>query len=146
MKSHTSQHSLARLLLLTTLLAAPQVQAGIAIIAHPDETTPALDKKKAAEVFLGKNNRMADGTRIQVIDQSEDQRIRDTFYQTLVNKNRRQMQTYWINRIFTGRGTPPAPVGGDADVMAIISASPGYIGYIDSRSVDTSVKVLMVLP
>lgn len=145
--NHPSSRSVLSSLMLVVSLCAPVLaQAGIVIIGHPDDTTRSLDKKKASEVFLGKNNRMYDGTRVQVIDQSEENAIRDKFYQSLVDKNRRQMQAYWINRIFTGRGTPPAPVGGDADVKAIIAASPGYIGYIDSSQADDSVRVLMTLP
>lgn len=146
MKKSTSQRLLSLVVMMATLSITTTTYAGIAIIGHPDEATQAISKKTAAEVFLGKNNRMGDGTRIKVLDQSEENLIRDKFYESLVDKNRRQMQAYWINRIFTGRGTPPAPVGGDADVKAIISASPGYIGYIDSRNVDASVKVLLILP
>jgi hypothetical protein len=120
--------------------------AGIAVIGHPDDRLPSLSQKDVRELFLGKSQQAANGKHLKIVDQNEDNEIRDEFYKKIADKNRRQMQAYWINRIFTGRGTPPSPVGNDTDVKSIVSASPGYLGYIDTAQVDDSVQVLLIIP
>lgn len=52
------------------------------------------------------------------------------------------MKAYWSKLVFTGKGTPPQEVPGDAEVKALIGSNPSTIGYIDAGSVDASVKVV----
>jgi hypothetical protein len=44
--------------------------------------------------------------------------------------------------VFTGRGRPPQQVRDSAAMKELLAANPGAIGYIDTRDVDESVRVL----
>jgi ABC-type phosphate transport system substrate-binding protein len=45
---------------------------------------------------------------------------------------------------FTGNGTPPDEVGDDAEMLKRVAGDPTAIGYVDAKSVNSSVKVLKV--
>jgi ABC-type phosphate transport system substrate-binding protein len=63
-----------------------------------------------------------------------------------LQKTSAQINAYWSRSIFTGKGEPPRKVADDAEVMALVAADPGVIGYVGIQSVNSSVKVLLKIP
>ena len=48
--------------------------------------------------------------------------------------------------VFTGKTQQPKEVADDAEVIAKVSSDPQAIGYVDSGSVNDSVKVVLKIP
>lgn len=120
-------------------------QADIAVIANLDNLNPALSLPEAKRIFLGKQQRFANGDPIVVIDQSEQSVIRDVFYQQVAHKSAVQLKSYWTKLVFSGKGTPPDALEDDNAVKAWVAQNLNGLGYIDAQSVDSSVKVLLTV-
>jgi hypothetical protein len=142
-------------LLLAFALSVPCVssfindaEAELAVVVHPSNPTTELSKSRVSALFLGKYGSFPEGGKAVPIDHPEGAEIRDTFYDLVANKNASQLKAYWAKLIFTGKGNPPKEYeGGDSEIKKMIAedAEARMIGYIDSTSVDSSVKVVFTI-
>ena len=121
-------------------------QAEVAIIVNNGVSVSSITADAAANIFLGKLDTLSDGTRLVPIDQEDSQKIRTEFYSKVVKKDAAQLNAYWSRLIFTGKGEPPKKVADNADVIALVTANPNIIGYVDASAVNSSVKVLLKVP
>jgi ABC-type phosphate transport system substrate-binding protein len=117
-------------------------QADSVAVVSARSTVTALSKDQVSDIFLGKLSRFPDGVLAVPIDQEEGSGSRDDFYRRLTDKSPAQLKAYWSKIIFTGRGQPPGTVANGAEVKRRLAANPAAIGYIDSKLVDESVRVL----
>jgi ABC-type phosphate transport system substrate-binding protein len=113
----------------------------VAVVSSKSNIT-ALSKNQVADIFLGKVSRFPDGIVAVPIDQAEGSTERDEFYAKVADRSPAQITAYWSKIIFTGRGQPPRAVSNDLEMKKRIAANPSAIGYIDSKLVDGSVRVL----
>ena len=126
---------------LTLLAAAPAAGQEVVAVVSARSPITALNRDQVADIFLGKSTRFPDGTEAVPIDQTEESEVRDRFYALYAGKSPSQVKAHWAKIIFTGRGHPPKQVN-SAEAKKAIADNPRAIGYIDARSVDTSVRVL----
>jgi ABC-type phosphate transport system substrate-binding protein len=126
-------------------LAASFVLAlGLANIAHAEtvvvvaagSSVTSMTADEVSQVFLGKSNSMT------AFDQTEGSPTKTEFYKKVTDKELAQVKAIWAKIVFTGKGTPPKEVGGNAEVKKAVSADPKAIGYIDKSSADASVKIV----
>ena len=130
-------------ILLSVLLGllTTQVQAEVAVIVNPANSAN-VDLDTIAKIYLGKTKKFDNGTSVVALDRAEGSDLRIKFLQHVVGKEEAQMKSYWSRLIFTGNGVPPKIVESDEEVKDLVSRNPDIIGYIDSGSVDDSVKVV----
>jgi len=119
--------------------------AEISIIVHPDNAIASIDEKAAKKIFLGKSKKFPGGGKAQPIDQTGGA-ARTAFHSTITKKNAAKLKAYWSRMVFTGKAQPPKEVADDAGVIAKIASDPEAIGYVDSASVDSSVKEILKIP
>ena len=112
--------------------------ADIAVIVNSGNSTSA-NQQDIKKIFLGKK------TSMKPIDQAEGSAIRDGFYQKIAGKNVSQMKAYWSKMIFSGKAIPPEVSSDDASIKEWIIKNPNGIAYINSSSVDASIKVLLTI-
>jgi len=117
--------------------------AGVAVIGNPDLSVNSITAAQAADIFLGKMTKLADGTAVTVIEHKDGDPVKDEFYDKVVGKNASQLKAYWAKLVFTGEGVPPKGYAGDKAVLQRVASTPGAIGYVSDGSVDKSVKVLL---
>ena len=126
-------------------MGSEEALADIAVVVNINsETTWDSEniENEIKSIFLGKKERFSNDMPAKPVDQKEGTPIRKSFYIKLVNKDETGMKVYWSNLIFTGNGRPPKVVGNDEGVKKYISENQNAIGYINSKSVDKSVKVI----
>lgn len=131
---------------LVMLVAAPAVQAEIAVIANTANAEASMTAKQAKKIFLGKKKAFPGGGAAKVVDQTEGSATRAAFYKAVAKKDGDAMKGYWTQMIFSGKASPPTAVGDDAAVKAWVAGNKGGLGYIDKGAVDGTVKVLLTLP
>lgn len=133
-------------LFFTCCLAAHTARADVAVIVAQANASPVLTQTQAAQIFLRKLATFPNGTEAMPVDQPEELGVRGQFYQYVVGKTHSQMSAYWSKMIFTGQGRPPAEVGDNERIKKFVISHPNAVGYIDKKAVDSSVRVLLVLP
>ena len=128
------------LILVTTLLLSPIVNAGVAIIVHPSNANE-LDKSTITRIYTGKAKSFPNGDQAVPITQG-DGGTPDAFNKSVLNKSTSQLRAYWSKLIFTGKGAPPKVVESEAEILQLVSTNPNIIGDVDEGSVNDSVKVV----
>ncbi len=127
-------------------LGAAAAQAEVAVIVNSSVGVADISADAAADIFLSKVSALPDGTKMVPIDQEDSQKAREEFYSKVVKKDAAQLNAYWSRLIFTGKGEPPKKVADNAEVVALVSANPNIIGYVDASAVTGGVKVLLKVP
>lgn len=128
------------------LMLSTSVAAEVKIIAHPSVKDTAITTEQAADIFLGKANMLPGGDKAVAVDQSESGAVRKEFYSKVAKKDSAQLKAYWSRLIFTGKGQPPKELGGDAEVLQLVSSNPNIIGYVGDGVSTGRVKVLLTIP
>ena len=146
MNKNTTHSYFRQAIILSSCFLASSVFAGVSVVVHPSTDVSNITSAQAANIFLGKTKRLPSRKLVIPIDQARKSETRIEFYKKLVNKNQNQLNAYWARQVFTGKGQPPNQVSNDQEVKLLISDNPSMIGYIDSDSADSTVKVILRIP
>jgi len=111
------------------------------VITHPSFEIN-LKKSDLVNIYMGRTKTLADGTKLKPIVQKATNVSTKSFYHWLVNKDVREIQSYWSRLLFSGRAKPPYEVDSPASVIEIVSKNPYAIGYISPKHLTKDVKVL----
>lgn len=128
------------------LLCTGAARAELAIIGHPSLKVAGVSKAEMRDIYLDRTNAFSDGTRAEPVSQAAGSDTRNEFLGKVLDMDERELKSYWAKRMFTGRAKPPRSVGDDDDVRAWVASHPSAVGYIDGKDVDSSVKVLLIIP
>ena len=124
------------------LLTATAAHADVVVVVSAKSAVTSLTKSQVSDVFLGKTATFPDGGQAVPVDQPNGVAEHDEFHEKVTGKSGSQLKSYWAKQLFSGKGTPPKEVSGDADVRKLVAANPNLIGYIEKSAVDSSVKVV----
>jgi ABC-type phosphate transport system substrate-binding protein len=139
------QFSTALILLFLWAGSAP-AHAALAIIVHPSNNMSGITADQAADIYLGKSGVFPNGQRVTPVDQGPSSPARLKFYKAVVKKDGSTLKVYWSKLLFTGKGQPPREIGDDAEMKSWVASNPDAIGYVDGKFVDSTVKVLLIIP
>lgn len=126
-------------------LFAAGTQAQVVPVVSSASPISRLHVDQLADIFLGKIERLPDGTRVVPVDGPENAPDREAFYRRFLGRTPVQIRAYWSKLLFTGRGFPPREVLGHDALKALLRENPAFIGYMDAAAVDASVKMVEVL-
>lgn len=127
---------------LSLLLAALNANAGVVVIANPSVGAAPMNQEDVSRIFLAKTKTFPNDKPAVPVNQNDGSAVRAAFEDKVLKKTPSQVNAYWTQLIFTGKGTPPKDVGGDADVKKLVADNPNIVGYIDSSIVDATVTVI----
>lgn len=130
----------------TTMLFSMSVQAEIVVIGHPSNTEGQISVDTARDIYLGRVTTLPSAGKIVAVDQKDNTPAKTAFQEAVLKMNAGQVKAYWSKLIFSGQGVPPSVVGGNVEVRHWVASNPNGIGYIDKQALDSSVKVLLVVP
>ncbi len=137
-----SKWIMASSLLLTSLPCC----ADVAVIGNKSIAADSLTARQISNLWLGKSKFIPGGGKPIVVDQVSGTSVHNDFYKNVVKKNGSQLKAYWAKVVFSGKRAPPMVLMSDADVINWVASTPGGLGYIDSASVNETVKVLFRNP
>jgi len=123
-------------------VSSATASAELAVVVGQRNSVDSLTAGQVKAIFLKKHLRFPNGEIATPVNQDENTHAYAEFARKALAKDPSQLKSYWSTRVFSGKGTPPETVGGDAAVKALVSNSPSAIGYINSSQVDNSVKVV----
>ena len=141
-----SRHKLSVLVLLIISQAIMAgAQAEVVVVGSASGSATQLNADQVKDIYLGKVKVLPNGTPVVMADLPASNPVRNEFFEKILGKNEFQMKAYWAKEVFSGHGSQPVALQNDAAMKAWVSAKDGggeHIGYIDSGSVDKTVKVL----
>ncbi len=124
------------LVLIATVISVAQVS----VVANKSVSETSVSTSKVSSIFSLVETKWSDGSKVVVFDQNGD--AKKDFY-TGIGKDPLSMKKDWMKKQLTGEAKAPETVASDAEVIAKVSATPGSIGYVNSSSVSSAVKVLL---
>lgn len=119
--------------------------ADIVVIVHPQASFNTLTLSEARQLFMDKSKRLPDGQTAAPVMPPEHSALRKAFDRLVLDRDSKQMRAYWAQMIFTGRGKPPRHAENDEAMKQEVSTTPNAVGYIDQRSLDRRVKVVLTI-
>lgn len=125
------------LLLLLSLTA----RAELVVVVGKDSPVEQLARSEVANIFLAKTNRLANGSRIQPLELS-DEKVKAVFYQMISGKTLPQINAYWTTLIFTGKGRPPKNIDQASRLIEKLENDPRAISYLPQEKVNESMRVV----
>ncbi len=117
--------------------------ADVAVVANKNIGEKSISEKQAKKIWLGKTKSLG-GTSLKPADLPKGNDSRKKFYKAVVKKNEKKLKAYWARIVFSGKGSPPKLFKSDAEVINWVASTPGAVGYVDSVSINDSVKVLLI--
>jgi len=101
-----------------------------------------ITQKDISRIFLGKKKDFANGDKAVPIAMKEGSDTQNQFNADVLGKNPTQIKAYWSQLVFTGQAKPPQEYTSE-EIKKIVSTNPNVIGYIDTKDVDSSVRVVL---
>ena len=132
----------AFLLVASTSIFIVQAKAQVMVIANPSVKTNEISKNDLKDVFTGTSTSLGGSNVVPILLKAGT--AHEEFLQTYISKNDAAYRAGWRSLVFTGQGTMPKTVYGDAAVVDFVAHNPGTIGYIGKASPHDGVKVLPV--
>jgi len=138
--------SLAAVVLLSTTFIAPSAFAELAVIVHPSNSISRISKSDLSDIYLGRSEEFANGSDAEPLDQESQSPARRQFNKAVLSMDEGMLRSYWSKLMFSGKGQPPEELSDDDEVRSAVAANPRAIGYIDKSAVNSSVKVILIIP
>lgn len=121
-------------------------QAELAIIAHPSQKVVGVSLEDVGDIYLGRARSFPTGGPVEAVDQDSGTASHRQFLDKALKMDERALKSYWAKRIFAGKSKPPRSMGDDEAVKKWVAANPNGLGYVQGKFVDSSVKVLLIIP
>lgn len=124
---------------------ALSAQEPIAVIVNAESTVDRLSREEVINLFMGRQKRLGPTLAAMPVDQAKPQEIQARFYRLLVNKDVSEINAYWSRLFFSGQAQPPRKAQSPEEVLSLVAANKGSVGFVEQSKVDRRVKVVLTL-
>ena len=133
--------------ILSLLLSAAAAHAApdMVVITNPASGVERLTRDEVTAIYMGRTKKLPSGITALPIDQAAINPEKTRFYHELINKELAEINSYWARLIFSGQGSPPRQADNSVEVLDIVSANKGAIGYVLRSVADRRVKIVLDL-
>lgn len=112
----------------------------VVVITHP--SVPRLDSVTVERIYTGKVVEVG-GVRVMPLDLVTGHPLRGRFLVRWLDRDEERYSAYWTVRRYVGKGVPPSQVQTTADMIRLVSGTPGAVGYVDEADVKAPLNVLV---
>jgi hypothetical protein len=130
-------------LALVSTMALPAEKSPIAVVVSEQSPIQEMDKADIAAIFMGQLASLTSAHSLTPLD-SEENELREMFYQLLLGRSNNQMRAYWARMVFVGQGKPPPQIKRD-NLKNKIPGPPPAISYVPADEVGIGLRVIYVL-
>src|SRR5208283_162259 len=125
------------------LVSASASAGGVTFNANSSVKADSVSADELKYVFLEETSSLSDGSHVEPV-LAKGGAAHETFVKEYLGKSDAALQTYYRSLVFTGKGSMPKTVGGDAEVAAYVAKTKGAIGYVTSETSTEGAKTLQV--
>jgi len=117
-------------------------QEEIAVVVSRANPTTRVEQRELRPLFQTTRTEWASGVRAQPLNLPESSELRVEFDKAILGLDPDGVKKYWIDRKIRGGERPPKKVPTSGVVLRIVAKDSGAIGYVSSRDLDGTVKVV----
>ena len=133
------------LLILLLWATGLRSQEPLAVVVNLESGVTQPSREEVINLFLGRQKRLGAGLAVQPVDQVKPPETWARFYKLLVNKDLSEINAYWSRLFFSGQAQPPRKAQSVEEVLALVAANKGSIGFVELGKADKRVRVVLVL-
>jgi ABC-type phosphate transport system substrate-binding protein len=104
---------------------------------------PSLTADEVKNILLGKQVSLPGGIAVKLVVQA-DGPVQEKVIRDFTQRTTDQFDKYWERQVFSGKGIMPTRCGSDAEVIEMVSKTPGAFGYVAKASLTTAVTAVDV--
>jgi len=116
----------------------------IAVIANKNVPVDSVSKEELLDYYSGEIRQWQNKKPITVFDLKPRLEIREKFFEYL-GKSSSRMRSIWLKKFLSGEGDPPAALENELKILSTVASTPGSIGFINTKLINNSVKVLKLI-
>ena len=116
----------------------------LVIIVHPESRVTRLTPEQATNLFMGRQKCLSPGLLAVPVDQMQAP-VRARFYRLLVHKAVPEVNAYWARLCFSGQARPPRRARNSEEMIALVAANKGAIGFVEQDKLDPRVRAILIL-
>ena len=117
----------------------------LVVITNAESGVKTLTEHEAINIFMGRQKRLPNGQLLFPVEPVGDPELRARFYDELVHASMAQIRSYWARMWFSGQGQPPLQAESSKEVIAMVRANKGAIGFVPRSELVPGVKAVLVL-
>lgn len=137
--------TLAGLLALGGLLASPAAGAEVAVIVHPSNPLSDISSPDLVQILKMERQHWSAGGRIYLVLQESGTREKELLLKKLYGMKDAELKQYYLGKLYRGEiASFPRIAHSSAGARRLVSQAPNAISFVDTASVDASVKVLRI--
>jgi ABC-type phosphate transport system substrate-binding protein len=123
--------------------AVPAENLPVFVVVNPTTSTRDILSRNALSAIFGMRLRKwEDGSTIKVFVLPDEHPLHIAFSKHVLRVFPYQLRNAWDRLVFSGTGEEPIRVASEQQMRAVLSTTPGAIGYLNSSMIDETVKVI----
>jgi hypothetical protein len=117
----------------------------LVVVVHPDSGITRMSPEEVSRIFMGSQKRLASGLVALPVEPMAPAESRILFYRLLVHLPLAQVRSYWAQLYFSGQAQPPRQAQNAEEVLEIVSANKGAVGFVEQSKLDRRVRAVLTL-
>lgn len=114
----------------------------LVVVVNAASRVARLSHEEVVNIFLGRHRYYSSGLQAEPIDLPDDYPDKALFYRKLINKDIRDVNTYWARLLFSGFVYPPLQTNNASEANRVLLSSKGAISYMLRSAVDPRLVVV----
>ena len=123
---------------------AVHADAPVVVIANESVSTEQISLKDLRAIFTMKKRIWPDGTHVKVFVLADSGGLHSEFCKKVLGVFPRQLESVWYRLVYSGTGTAPVRLRTEAELVDIVSSTPGAIGYTNTELSHENTKIITV--
>ncbi len=111
--------------------ARAQTEPPLLVIGHAG--VPRVDAATVARLYTGRAIE-ADNLPVTVYNLAPGHALRNRFLAACLQFDEERYRAYWTVRRHVGKGAPPRELASVAQMLEVVTRTPGAVGYVDAAS------------
>ena len=126
------------------LLIASVYANALEVVTHPSNKIDFLSISTLRSIFSMRMTQWPDGTPIRVFVMGDKEPLHAEFSKQVLGVFPHQLRRAWNRQIYSGTGQAPAKVNSEAEMLRMIEATPGAIGYLSGKQPNENIRVIEI--
>jgi len=114
------------------------------VVVHPNVPVSEIGQQEARALFAMSQRSWQDGTPVVVFVLPDSSPIHKEFCKKHLGMFAHQLRQTWDRKVFSGTGQAPEVASTVEEMRALISKTPGAIGYLPEAAIDRTVRSIII--
>ncbi|MCP4407501.1 MAG: hypothetical protein GY807_07025 [Gammaproteobacteria bacterium] len=124
------------------LSSLPQYTIAQEVIVNPNLSSEGIRLNALRAIFSMRLRSWPDGTPVHVFVMEDEARVHVSFTKKKLDVFPHQLRYFWDRLVYSGTGQAPTTVDSEKEMLKMVAATPGAIGYLTEGMIDDTVHVL----